>query len=104
MTVADDPVRPAAGDAPAEPSGPSRRRFLAYVLAAIADDGEPLLVVFNGAQQEIELTLAPWDKVGRWTRILDTTANATPTDDFHQAPGAKLPAPAESILVFAGQP
>jgi glycogen operon protein len=79
-------------------------RFLAYVLAPTTNGGEPLLVVFNGAQQEIELTLPPWEKVAHWTKLLDTSTDAAPVEGAETPSGAKLPVPAESILAFAGQP
>ena len=51
-------------------------RFLAYVLAAADDGGEPLFVVFNGAQEAIEATFPAWADVAHWTRVLDTAGNA----------------------------
>ncbi len=40
-------------------------RFLAYVLAAADEGGEPLLIVFNAAENGVELTLPPWPNVAK---------------------------------------
>jgi isoamylase len=79
-------------------------RFLAYVLAAASDDGEPLFVVFNNAADGIEVTLPPWPNVMNWSRVLDTANNSLLAETAAEPPGAKLTAPPTSILAFAGKP
>jgi glycogen operon protein len=79
-------------------------RFLAYVLAAANQSGEPLFVVFNGALEEIEVALPEWDGVTRWTAVLNTASDLVLADGVIEPPGTVLTAPATSILVFAGQP
>jgi glycogen operon protein len=80
-------------------------RFLAYVLGAADDGGEPLFIVFNAAGNGVELTLPPWQNVASWTRVLDSAANAVPADEEKpEAPGTKLIAPPAAILAFAGRP
>jgi glycogen operon protein len=79
-------------------------RFLAYVLAAAGDDGEPLFIVFNAAADGIEFTLPSWPNVARWSLVLDTAKNLVLAETTTQPPGGKLTAPATSILTFAGRP
>jgi len=79
-------------------------RFLAYVLAAADEGGEPLLVVFNAAENGVELTLPQWPSIATWNRVLDTAANAVPGSEQAEPPGAKLIASPISILAFAGKP
>jgi glycogen operon protein len=78
-------------------------RFLAYVLAA-AEGGEPLFIVFNAAENGVELTLPQWPKVANWSRVLDTAANSVLADEKAEPPGTKLIASPVSILAFAGKP
>jgi glycogen operon protein len=79
-------------------------RFLAYILAGLDWRGEPLFIVFNAAENGVELTLPNCQNVAKWSRVLDTVANAVPEDGTPETPGAKLIAPPHSILVFAGSP
>ncbi len=79
-------------------------RFLAYVLAAADEGGEPLLVVFNAAENGVDLTLPQWPNVAKWDRVLDTAADAAPNSEQAEPPGAKLIAPPIAILAFAGKP
>ena len=79
-------------------------RFLAYILAAIENGGEPLFIVFNAAENGVELTLPSWANVARWSRVLDTAADSVSSDEKSEAPGVKLIASPVSILVFVGQP
>ena len=78
-------------------------RFLAYVLAAAEDGGEPLFIVFNGAAEGIEVTLPAWQNVARWTSVLDTAGNSVLVEQTTEAPGAKFTVPATSIMAFAGK-
>jgi glycogen operon protein len=79
-------------------------RFLAYVLGAPADGGEPLFIVFNAAENGVELTLPDWQRVASWSRVLDTAAPSVLCNGDVEAVGAKLIAPPASILAFAGKP
>ena len=47
-------------------------RFLAYVLGAVTEGGEPLLVVLNGADEAVDITGPEWPAVARWERVIDT--------------------------------
>ena len=77
-------------------------RFLSYVLAAAEDGGEPLLVVFNGADEAIDITFPEWPGVGRWQCVLDTSNGQR--NSAALAPGANWGAQAKSVLAFAGKP
>ena len=79
-------------------------RFLAYVLAAMQEGDEPLLIVFNAAGNGVDMTLPPWQNVATWSRVLDTAANAVLPEAKPETPGTKLIAPPASILAFAGKP
>jgi glycogen operon protein len=79
-------------------------RFLAYVLAPTADGGEPLLVVFNAAENGVELSLPTWPNVGHWTGVLDTAKGTVLAERQTEPPGAKLIASPVSIRAFAGRP
>ena len=78
-------------------------RFLAYVLAAGEDGGEPLFLVFNAAAEPIELTMPPWGGVTRWSCVLDTVRNTVRVESGTAEPGARWTVAATSILAFAGQ-
>jgi len=79
-------------------------RFLAYVLGAPPEGGEPLFVVCNAAENGVELTLPSWQGVANWSRVLDTAAPSVLDEGGGENVGAKLIAPPVSILVFAGKP
>lgn len=79
-------------------------RFLAYVLAAPEDGGEPLFIVLNAAQEKIEFTLPQWKDVARWSCVLDSGTGRVLADEFAEPQGKVLTAPSRSILAFAGQP
>ena len=97
-------LRPDAAEMKEEDWNFPEGRFLAYVLAAAGEDGEPLFVVFNAAADGIEVTLPAWLNVMRWSRVLDTAQNSVLVETTTEPPGAKLTAPATSILAFAGKP
>jgi len=78
-------------------------RFLAYVMAPLDRNGEPLLLVFNAAAEGIELTLPSWHGVGNWICLLDTASHAPLTEHDAGSPSDKLTAHAISIMAFAGQ-
>jgi isoamylase len=79
-------------------------RFVAYVLAPSSPDGEALLLVFNAAANDIEVTLPSWPNVQRWSRVLDTKSGLVLAKDITEHPGGKFQAPAVAIVAFAGQP
>ena len=47
-------------------------RFLAYVLGAVVEGGEPLLIVLNGADEAVDITGPEWPAVARWQCVIDT--------------------------------
>jgi glycogen operon protein len=77
-------------------------RFLAYLLAAPDAEGQPLFIVFNGAQDDIEVTVPAWRGVETWIRVLDTKSGTVLAEDVREAPGARMTAPGTSIMAFAG--
>jgi glycogen operon protein len=79
-------------------------RFLAYVLAAAREGGEPLYIAFNAAPEGIEVTLPAWPNVARWASVLDTAGNLVLAEQIVEAPGSKFTVPAASIMAFAGKP
>jgi glycogen operon protein len=79
-------------------------RLVAYVLAPPSPDGEALLLVFNAAANDIEVTLPSWPNVQRWSRVLDTKSGLVLAKDITEHPGGKFQAPAVAIVAFAGQP
>jgi glycogen operon protein len=78
--------------------------FLSYVLAPIAEGGEPLFIVFNAAGEDIEFKLPEWPNVARWTAVLDTASYPKPPDSAEQASGTALSIAASSVLAFSGRP
>jgi isoamylase len=97
-------MRPDAAEMNEEDWNSPESRFLAYVLAAAENGGEPLFIVFNAAENGVEFTLPQWKNVGGWSRVLDTAANSVLVDEKSEAPGVKLIASPASILAFAGKP
>jgi glycogen operon protein len=77
-------------------------RFLSYVLAAAREFGEPLFVVLNGADHEVEITLPEWPNVTLWESVLDTSDTAHKAERL--AVSAQWTAPARCVLAFAGIP
>ena len=80
-------------------------RFLAYVLAAADDGGEPLFIVFNAAPEGDRSHAAGLAR----RRALGLACSTPPRTRCWpsrriEAPGAKLTAPPASILAFAGKP
>jgi glycogen operon protein len=77
-------------------------RFVSYVLAAVTDDGKPLYIVLNAAQEPVEFTLPEWPNVKNWTNVLDTGENG---DRIGSGPAAtKLSARPRTVTAFAGEP
>jgi glycogen operon protein len=79
-------------------------RYLSYVLAPAHKGGEPLLVVFNAADQPIEFTLPQWPNVGRWVTVLDTSCYPQAPEPSGKSSSSKLSSPALAVLAFAGRP
>jgi len=79
-------------------------RYLSYVLAPIDEDGRPLYVVFNAAQEAVPFTAPNWNGVRVWASLLDTSRYPDDHEPAELAPSAMDEAPALAILVFAGQP
>jgi glycogen operon protein len=77
-------------------------RFLAYVLGAGVEHGEPLLIVLNGADEPVDVTGPEWPKVARWACIIDT-ANGQSNSATLEI-GARWSAQQGSVLAFAGEP
>jgi glycogen operon protein len=77
-------------------------RFLAYVLAAVAEGGEPLFVVLNGADHALDVVFPEWPGTARWQCLLDTANGQLPSETY--LPGAKWSAQARVVLAFAGKP
>ncbi|HKS86185.1 MAG TPA: glycogen debranching protein GlgX [Pseudolabrys sp.] len=77
-------------------------RFLAYVLGAAAEGGEPLLIVFNGADEPVNVTGPQWPAVARWQCLIDT-ANGQSNSAVLEL-GAHWSAQPRSLLAFAGEP
>jgi isoamylase len=77
-------------------------RFVSYVLAAPPSGGEPLFIILNGAEEDVDIVFPEWPGTGHWRNVLDTS-NGDPHADA-LAPGAHWTARAKSVLAFAGQP
>jgi isoamylase len=77
-------------------------RFLSYILAHATPEGEPLYIVLNGVDRDVEAVAPDWPNVSVWDTVLDTT------EDREQAAllpvGATWTAPARSVLGFTGRP
>jgi len=97
-------LRPDAAEMNDEDWNSPESRFLAYILAATEDRGEPLFIVFNAAENGVEFTLPPWANVASWSRVLDTAAHSVLPEEKSEVPGTRLIASPVSILVFAGRP
>ena len=77
-------------------------RFLAYILGAIVEGGEPLLIVLNGADEAVDMTGPEWPAVARWQCIIDTAngqSNSAALDI-----GGHWSSQPRSVLAFAGEP
>jgi isoamylase len=79
-------------------------RFLAYVLAPPDGGGEPLLLIFNGADEPIEMSMPVWHSVAVWSCVLDTSVGSVLAEEPTETPGAGLIVPAVSVMGFAGKP
>ncbi|MGB2646052.1 MAG: glycogen debranching enzyme GlgX, partial [Pseudolabrys sp.] len=77
-------------------------RFLADILGAIVEGGEPLLIVLNGADEAVDITGPEWPPVARWRCIIDT-ANGQSNSAALEFGGHWSSQP-RSVLAFAGEP
>jgi glycogen operon protein len=77
-------------------------RFLAYVLAAVHEKGQPLFIVLNGADEPVDVTFPEWPNTAQWQRVLDTSDGQSNADAGK--PGETWSAQARAILAFAGAP
>ena len=80
-------------------------RFLAYVLAALEDGGEPLFIVFNARRGRNRVHPAGMAE----RRALDLLCSTPPATPYWRSgpsrrPAPSSPAPAISVLAFAGKP
>jgi len=77
-------------------------RFLAYALGPVETGQPALYIVLNAAAQAIELELPKLPHCSRWNALMST---AGPMEQDEPLPaGAKLQAPAQSVLVFSSLP
>jgi isoamylase len=77
-------------------------RFLAYVLGAPTEGGEPLLIVLNGADGPVDITGPEWPAVRRWQCVVDTANGQSNSATLEL--GGHWPAQPRSVLAFAGAP
>ena len=97
-------LTPAAAEMSEEDWNFAEGRFLSYVLASPTDGGEPLYIVLNASEVDIEITLPEWSNVQQWSVLLDTASYPQPPDDAARTPGSTLASLSSSVLVFAGRP
>jgi glycogen operon protein len=75
-------------------------RFLAYALGALEQPSPPLYIVLNAAPQTVDFVFPALPGCSRW-RLELSTAAAEPKNTVLDC-GTKWPAPARSVMVFAG--
>ena len=75
-------------------------RFLAYILGAVVDDGEPLFIVLNGAEDTVDIVGPEWPAIARWQCVVDT-ANGQSNSAVLEL-GGHWAAQPRSVLAFAG--
>ena len=76
-------------------------RFLSYVLAPLTQSGEPLFIVLNGADHEVEAIAPDWPGAKSWRPVLDTSDCERP-DTLRV--GEAWTTPARCVLAFIGKP
>jgi isoamylase len=76
-------------------------RFLSYVLAAVTPDSEPLYIVLNAADRDLEVVAPDWPNVSRWDAVLDASEGREQAGLLPV--GATWTAPARCVLGFAGR-
>jgi glycogen operon protein len=76
-------------------------RFLSYVLAPLTQSGEPLFIVLNGADHEVEAIAPDWPGAESWQPVLDTSNRERP-DKLRV--GEAWTTPARCVVAFTGEP
>ena len=74
--------------------------FLSYLLAPPGSKTSPLYVVLNAAPAPVAFTLPAVPHFRRWALLVDTAAHRRKPKTF--VAGARVQAPAASVLLFAG--
>jgi isoamylase len=77
-------------------------RFLAYILGAVIDGGEPLFIVLNGAEETVDITGPEWPAVARWQCLVDTANGQSNSATLDL--GGHWAAQPRSVLAFADTP
>ena len=77
-------------------------RFLSYVLATAQQGGQPIFIVLNGADEDVEITFPEWANVAQWQNVLDTSIGTAKYDPLPA--GGKWMSRSKSVLAFAGEP
>jgi glycogen operon protein len=77
-------------------------RWLSYVLGAPDEKGQPIFIVLNGADDDVEITLPEWPNVAKWQNVLDTSIG--PAEHDPVAPPGHWTSRSKSVLAFAGEP
>jgi glycogen operon protein len=75
-------------------------RFLAYVLAPVSEEGAPLYIALNAANDEIPVTLPAMDGWSGWLEEMNTAADRS---HGRRAPNSTIDVAASSVLVMSGQ-
>ena len=78
-------------------------RFLSYVLGAPEVGGEPVFIVLNGADDDVEITFPDWPNVSKWQNVLDTSNGPDAKYDPADV-GGQWTSRSKSVLAFAGEP
>ena len=76
-------------------------RFLAYILGPAAEQGEPLLIVLNGADDAVDVTGPEWPRVARWACVIDSVDGQSNSATLEV--GGRWSAQPRSVLAFAGE-
>jgi hypothetical protein len=71
------------------------------VLAPLTQSGEPLFIVLNGADHEVEAIAPDWPGAESWQPVLDTSNRERP-DKLRV--GEAWTTPARCVLAFTGEP
>ncbi|MDO8878934.1 MAG: glycogen debranching protein GlgX [Pseudolabrys sp.] len=77
-------------------------RFVSYVLAAPEQNGAPLFVIINGADEDLEIVFPEWPDATHWRNVLDT-AMGEPQAILGDT-GSPWTVRARAVLAFAGEP
>ena len=77
-------------------------RYLSYVLGPPGDQGTPLFIVLNAAEQPIDFVLPAWPRCSRWFHLLATVTGSKKAAGAEYRVGSHCEAPPRSVLVFEG--